>query len=327
MNNLGKFIIGLIISALGLWYAFHDLDLEELLFYISQVDLVYIMISMIIMIASVALRAYRWKLILSPLQQFSFNPLFGSTMIGYFGNGVLPFRLGEVLRGYALSRTNKISTSSAFGTIVLERLIDLMSLAVFMIFFAFFSPLMEWSGNVLIGLVILTLGGLLFIIWLGKSHSQFHEKVVHWKIFRSKTGQQILKSLQNVLAGLTSIRQTKHTFQLIFLSILLWIMYYYSVDMVVRATGIEIDWVAIGIVLIATTLAITVPSAPGYVGTYHAAAVYVLVNMFQAGLTESQAFAVLIHAIGFVPLVLIGFVYFLNSSIHFRDVKEEEIIT
>ena len=326
MNNTGKFIVGLIISALGLWYAFRDLDLGALLNYLFQTEMGYVLMSMVIMVASVGLRAYRWKLILSPLQQFSFNPLLSSTMIGYFGNGVLPFRLGALLRSYALSQTKNISASSAFGTIVLERLLDLMSLAVFMIFFAFFSPLMEWSGNVLIGLIVLTVGGLVFIIWIGKSHSRLHEKVVLWKVFQSKTGQQILRNLQNVLKGLTSIRQTKHTFQLICCSVLLWVMYYYSVDLVVRATGIEINWVAIGIVLIATTLAITVPSAPGYVGTYHAAAVYVLVNMFDAGLTESQAFAVLIHAVGFVPLVLIGFVYFLQSSIHFRDVNEKEII-
>jgi uncharacterized membrane protein YbhN (UPF0104 family) len=122
-----------------------------------------------------------------------------------------------------------------------------------------------------------------------------------------------------------SIRKTKHSFQLVILTLVLWILYYICTALVVIATGIEISWVAAGIVLIATTLAISIPAAPGYVGTYHAAAVYVLVNIFNAGLTESQAFAVLIHAVGFIPLVLIGFVYFLRSSIHFRDVKIEEI--
>ena len=107
---------------------------------------------------------------------------------------------------------------------------------------------------------------------------------------------------------------------------MLWVLYYICIILVVFATGLKITWVAVGIVLIATTMAITVPSAPGYVGTYHAAAVYVLVNIFGAGLTESQAFAVLIHAIGFIPLVFIGFGYFLSSSIHISDVKPEEII-
>ena len=326
MNRALKLIIGFAISAAGLWYAFREMNFNELIEYLSQTNLSYILLAMLIMVASVALRAYRWQLMLKPIQIFTFNPLFGSTMIGYFGNGVLPFRLGELLRAYAISRSNMITASVAFGTIILERILDLMGLAAMMIFFAFFSPLMEWSGKILIGLVVFTIGGLVFIIWLGKSHSNFHDKFVHWKLFQTSTGQKLLGNIQNVFTGLTSIVKTKHSVQLVFLTLMLWVLYYICIILVVFATGLKITWVAVGIVLIATTMAITVPSAPGYVGTYHAAAVYVLVNIFGVGLTESQAFAVLIHAIGFIPLVFIGFGYFLSSSIHISDVKTEEII-
>lgn len=325
MNKSIKLIIGIAISAIGLLYAFREMNFNELFENLSQTHMSYVFLSMIIMVASVALRAYRWQLMLIPIQSISFKPLFGSTMIGYFGNGVLPFRLGEILRAYAISKSNSITASSAFGTIILERLLDLIGLAVAMIFFAYFSPLMEWSGSILIGLSVITFGGLVFIIWLGKSHSNFHEKVVHWKIFEKSSGKKLLSIIQNVINGLVSIRKTKHSFQLVILTLVLWILYYICTALVVIAIGIDMSWVATGIVLIATTLAISVPSAPGYVGTYHAATVYVLVNIFNAGLTESQAFAVLIHAVGFIPLVLIGFIYFLRSSIHFKDVKTEDI--
>lgn len=325
MNKSIKLIIGIAISAIGLLYAFREMNFNELFENLSQTHMSYVFLSMIIMVASVALRAYRWQLMLIPIQSISFKPLFGSTMIGYFGNGVLPFRLGEILRAYAISKSNSITASSAFGTIIMERLLDLIGLAVAMIFFAYFSPLMEWSGSILIGLSVITFGGLVFIIWLGKSHSNFHEKVVHWKIFEKSSGKKLLSIIQNVINGLVSIRKTKHSFQLVILTLVLWILYYICTALVVIAIGIDMSWVATGIVLIATTLAISVPSAPGYVGTYHAATVYVLVNIFNAGLTESQAFAVLIHAVGFIPLVLIGFIYFLRSSIHFKDVKTEDI--
>ena len=326
MNRALKLIIGFAISAAGLWYAFREMNFKDLMENLSHTHMSYVFLSMIIMVISVALRAYRWQLILNPIHVFTFNPLFSSTMIGYFGNGVLPFRLGELLRAYAISRTNNITASVAFGTIILERILDLMGLAAVMIFFAFFSPLIEWSGKILIGLVVFTIGGLVFIIWLGKSHSNFHDKFVHWKLFQTSTGQKLLGNIQNVFTGLTSIVKTKHSVQLVFLTLMLWVLYYICIILVVFATGLKITWVAVGIVLIATTMAITVPSAPGYVGTYHAAAVYVLVNIFGVGLTESQAFAVLIHAIGFIPLVFIGFGYFLSSSIHISDVKPEEII-
>ncbi len=325
MNKILKLIVGIAISIAGLWYAFRGMNFSELIDHLSQTNFSFILLAMGIIVVSVALRAYRWQLMLKPIQTITFNPLFASTMIGYFGNSVLPFRLGEILRAYAISRSDTITTSAAFGTIIIERLLDLIGLAAVMIFFAFFSPLMEWSGHVLVVLVILTVGGLVIIIWLGKSHSNFHEQVVHWKIFEKTSGQKLLSSIQNIFKGIISIGETKHTFALVLLTLALWVLYYICTALVVMATGIELTWVAAGIVLIATTLAITVPSAPGYVGTYHAAAVYVLVNLFNSGLTESQVFAVLIHAVGFIPLVLFGFMYFLRSSIQIKDVQSKEI--
>lgn len=325
MNRYYQFIIGFIISIAGLWYAFNGVELDQIKIHILQADIGYLLLSVVVMIASVIVRAMRWKLILLPLHVFPLNPLYKSTMIGYFGNGVLPFRLGELLRAYAISRSHFISSSAAFGTILLERLLDLIGLVVLMAFVAFFSPLMEWSETILYGLIFFTVGGFIFIIWLGKSHSNFHEKVIYWKIFQGKAAQKILHIINNIFQGLTSIRQTKHTGGLIFYTVALWFMYFVCTYSVVLATQIDISWIGSCIVLIATTLAISIPSAPGYVGTYHAAAVYVLVNIFNASVGESQAFSVLIHAIGYIPLVVIGFIYFLQSSIHFKEIKSVNI--
>jgi len=325
MNKLYKFIIGFIISIAGLWYAFDGVDLQLIKVHLASADKTYLLISIIIMVSRVFVRAMRWKLILLPLHTFKLSPLYKSTMIGYFGNGVLPFRLGELLRAYAISRSNSISSSSAFGTILLERLLDMIGLVVLMMIMVFFSPLMEWSENVLFGLILITIGGFIVVFWLGKSHSKFHEAVVHWKLFEKNSGQIVLRIINNILEGLTSIRKTKHTFSLIFYTITLWIMYFICTYLVVLATQIDISWIDSIIILIATTLAISIPSAPGYVGTYHAAAVYVLVNLFHVELAESRAFSVLIHAIGYIPLVLIGFVYFLRSSIHFKEIQSVEV--
>ncbi|MFQ6676756.1 MAG: lysylphosphatidylglycerol synthase transmembrane domain-containing protein [Fidelibacterota bacterium] len=325
MSKNYKFIIGFSISIGGLWYAFKGVDLNQIKTHILQADIQYLLLSVIVMIASVIVRAMRWKLILIPLHIFPLKPLYKSTMIGYFGNGVLPFRLGELLRAYAISRSNYISSSAAFGTILLERLLDLIGLAVLMAFVALSSPLMDWSSGVLLGLIIFTSCGFIFVLWLEKSHSKLHEKVVHWKLFKKRSGQTALRIINNIFEGLTSIRRTKHTGSLIFYTIALWLMYFVCTYSVVLATHIDISWIGACIILIATTLAISIPSAPGYVGTYHAAAVYVLVNIYNASIGESQAFSVLIHAIGYIPLVLIGFIYFLQSSIHFKEIKSVNI--
>lgn len=311
---------------MGLWYAFHDFQFDTLLGYIHETDIKYILFSVILMLGSIVIRAYRWKLILLPIGQFSLKHLFSSTMIGYFGNGILPFRLGELLRAYALSKKDPINASAVFGSIVLERLLDLLSLTALMIFLAFFSPLMAWNRGIFIGFILLTTFGFFIVLWIGKSHSAIHDHIIQWQIFKSSSAQKILIQIQNVLNGLISIRKSKHVLELILLSLVLWIIYYYGVQLVLTAMDIQLDWVAAGIILIATTLAIAIPSSPGYVGTYHAAAVYVMVNIYNVNMSLSQAFAVLIHAVGFIPTVVIGFYYFLESSIHLNAINKEKIV-
>lgn len=322
MNKWIKLTIGLLMSAAGLYYAFKDMDLVQLMDTISNVDYGWVAAAMALMVFSVLVRAERWRLILMPFEKIKLHPLFGSTMVGYFGNGVLPFRLGEVLRAYSVASYTGLTPSASFGTVVLERILDLVGLVVMMAIFASTVQSDILSTNLLLGLAGFTLALFAAILWLGKSHSQLHDKVIHWKMFESKFGQRLLSSLNNVLSGITALKDTNHTGLIIFHTIFLWAQYYLSVWIVVQATGIDLTWSAMGIVLISTTLAITIPSAPGYVGTYHAAAVYVLTIVYSVGLTQAQAFAVIIHAIGFIPLLIIGAAYFVRGSIRIQDVTE-----
>ena len=105
----------------------------------------------------------------------------------------------------------------------------------------------------------------------------------------------------------------------------MWIVYFFVTYSVILATNISIDWIGVGIILISTSLALAIPAAPGGLGTYHAAAVYILTSYFFIDRVESQAFAVILHAVGFLPLLLIGFIFFIRSSLHFKDVSKEVI--
>ena len=74
------------------------------------------------------------------------------------------------------------------------------------------------------------------------------------------------------------------------------------------------------------TLSISIPAAPGYIGTYHAACVAALTNIFSISLRASQSFAVLSHAVIFVPFVIIGAIFFLKNSINFSKLKSLDIV-
>ncbi len=75
--------------------------------------------------------------------------------------------------------------------------------------------------------------------------------------------------------------------------------------------------------LVATTLVIMVPAAPGFVGTFHAAVVLVFVNILSVDLPRAQAMAVLLHAVGYIPYTVIGSIIYFRSHLRFRDVRAQ----
>lgn len=318
-------ILGLSISAAGLYYAFRKIDFHEFAETIVNVDITWLLVAVAVMAFSVVVRAERWRLILNPIEKISFHPLFGSTMVGYFGNSVLPFRLGEVLRAFSISESTALRPSAAFGTILLERVLDMLGLVGMILIFTPNLDSTTLSRQLLIFVSIFTVFIFLIVIWLGRSHSSLHDRVVQWRIFKTSFGEKILSTLNSLIGGLTALKTTRHSGLIIFHTAFLWVLYYLSVFFVMMATEIHLSWTGLGVLLIATTLVITIPSAPGYVGTYHAAAVYILHEIYRVALTDAQAFAVILHAVGFVPLVTIGGFYFLRSSVRFKDLETQDV--
>ena len=92
------------------------------------------------------------------------------------------------------------------------------------------------------------------------------------------------------------------------------------------STGIFIKWYEVCVLMISTTLAISVPAAPAYVGTYHATVVYVLTTFFLINQLKAQASAIIIHAVGTIPFIIIGAWYFINSSVSIREINAKELI-
>ncbi|MFQ6612821.1 MAG: lysylphosphatidylglycerol synthase transmembrane domain-containing protein [Fidelibacterota bacterium] len=325
MNKLLKLVISLIISFAGLYYAFRKVEFSELLFHLKMINVWYILISLLLIVFSVAVRAERWQILLEPIEVIPFTRLFSSTMIGYFGNGVLPFRLGEVLRAYSLSEKTDVRATAAFGTIMLERILDVVGLIGMIILFSIFYPYNNWGNGILIPLVVVVTGILGFFIFLAFAPVDFMEKIGRWKLFKISLFHRIFVLVKSLMEGLTAIRQTKHVGQIIIHTIFLWLIYYIMIFATVKATNLDLGPIGVGIVLITTSLAVSIPAAPGYIGTYHATAVYILTNLFNTGLYESQAFAVIIHAVGFIPLVIIGAIYFFRSSLHLKDISGRHI--
>ncbi|MAS78051.1 MAG: hypothetical protein CMG15_05330, partial [Candidatus Marinimicrobia bacterium] len=162
MNRYIKLILGICISLIGLYFAFSGIDFDQLWIIIKQLDLFYGALSLTILLLSNAIRALRWQILAYPLDRISFNPALSSIMIGYFGNSVLPFRMGELLRAYVLAEKTSLNISSAFGTIVTERILDFVGLSLLILLTIVVYPADWINQKIIISVIVISLIAFIF---------------------------------------------------------------------------------------------------------------------------------------------------------------------
>jgi len=168
----GRVWIGLGVSLLCLWLAFRRVEVAELVRSFRDVRPLYLLVALILAVfVRFFVTAVRWQVLLHPVKRIGLHRLFAVTMIGFMANNVLPARMGEFVRAYALGKTEQLSKSLSFATIVVERVFDGLTILLFLllsVFFFSFPAWITWSAYASFGLYLLVLLGLLWL-WSGRS--------------------------------------------------------------------------------------------------------------------------------------------------------------
>ena len=325
MNKTIKFSIGLLFSGVGLVYAFRQFNWLEFINLLQGVNYWYLLAAVALQLGAVWFRALRWKWLLAPIKDISTKILFDATMIGYFGNNVLPLRMGELLRAYVVSNNSAISTSKVIGTLIVDRILDFLAVMILAIFFLFFSNLIDIPRWIVIFSIILILGLFITILLIGNKNPDWELIRQRKKVFQSKVGSKIYNIITNLISGLSVLNKAPKKIGIYGFIVLLWTMYYISFLLIIKGVNLELSIMNAGVLYVLLTLSISIPAAPGYIGTYHAACVAVLTNIYSISLNTSQTFAVLSHAVIFVPFVTIGAIFFVKNSMKFSKLKSIEI--
>ena len=313
-------------SVAGLYYAFSGIDFTKLWNIIKQADLFYGFIALFIILFSNVVRALRWQILVNPIEVVSFKPAFSAIMIGYFGNSVLPFRMGEFLRAYVLAEKTSLNVPTAFGTIVTERILDFVGLSLLIILTIVVYPI-EWiSQSIIIGVVVLSLSTFILIFYFNEIEKLFSFDIERIKFFKKKMVLKIITIFTKLIRGAVTIRSTNKVMLILLYTVLIWMMYCFSTYFALMSTGVSIKWYEVCVLMISTTFAISIPAAPAYIGTYHATVVYMLTTFFIVNQVDAQASAILIHAVGTIPFIIIGAWYFINSSVSIKEIKQRKII-
>jgi len=315
-----KTLLGIAVSLLGLWLGFRKFDAGEFLFSLQETKLWLFGLAMLVMVFQIFLRSIRWRYLILPLQTASLGDVFGAQMVCYFGNHVFPLRFGEILRCYALNKTTGISTVAIFGTVVVERLLDVLFFMIFLpvtilLFLPVWPAWMRWSGAGAVGALLLFSLLAFLLRYKRTALSHFVNETLKHRRY-----QKLVQPVRNFLQGLRTLRGTPHLGRISLMTLIVWIVSILNVWITGTALHVFFSFPNLLLLFFVTSAIISIPSAPGYVGTYHAGAIGILLYMGYE-LSQAQAIAVILHAVGFISLTIIGFGYFMKYHIHVNDTE------
>lgn len=311
--------ISVILAVIFLYIAFYDVDFENVLRLTSQASFLWILIFIISFYFGHLIRTLRWKVILHSVKpDASFKHLFGALMVGYGINCITP-KLGEVTRAVMLGKWEKLSRSSMLGTVIVERVIDILSLgfAVLISAYGWRESLYEkfpWLQSTLYLAGIVMFGVILIIYFTVRYKEKFYGVIV--KLF-SKISEKIALKLAYIFEmltqGFSSLRGVKNYALTILLTVILMLVYafssyvgFFTLSMnEIQPVTFQMGWVLMSI----AAIGVVIPT-PGATGSYHALAKSTLVLLFGFGETISLAYAFLTHIISYFLFILTALIVF-----------------
>lgn len=314
-----KLLVGFALSAFFLWLAFRDANLPQVWAAILTADLRWIIPMIAVTLVSFVLRAWRWQYLLSG-ESVRLGPLFRSTMIGFMGNNVLPARLGELMRVYAIGNSSGISRSSALASIVLERIFDMGTLLILFVIVLATGRLPEevrsWGGYLLAIAAIAFLG--VFVFWIRRD---FILGLVR-RFAPARVRDRLLQITENFHTGLEAMGRRGALLKAFLLSLLIWATLIAVVDAGFRALGLGLPYDAGVIVLVVMAIGTMIPSAPGFLGTLQYAGTLAL-TQYDIDRSVALSFTLVYHASQWFPVTAIGFYYFLRQHLSWSAVGRD----
>ena len=319
LRGFFNFLISIGLAVLFLYLAFRGVDFSKVMEQVSDASLFWMLIFVATVLLGHYIRAIRWKIILHSVKpDAKMKNLFGALMIGYGVNCVTP-KLGEVTRAIMLGRYEKLSKSSMFGTVIVERVIDIIALglSVLVSVFLWSSSLYEtfpWLESALYLSAALMVIILLVIFLSVKLKERFYGVFIKLvSMLSQKIADRLAYIFDMLIQGFTSLKGTKNYIFTVIVTIILLSVYalgsylgFYMLGMQsVKHVTYSMAWIIMSI----SAIGVVIPT-PGATGSYHALAISTLVLLFGFGETISAAYAFLTHIISYFLFIIIALIMF-----------------
>lgn len=326
-----QFWLGVLISAALLWWALRGLQLQDVWDTLKGANYLWLIPGIAVYFMGVWARAWRWHYLLRPLKRIPTRTMFPIVTIGYMGNNIYPARAGEVLRAYVLRRREQVPISASLATIIVERAFD----GIVMLAFVFLNlPELTnltvdsgFAGSIqslaLIGAGVF-LGAVAVFLVMAAFPDQSRRASV-WFIERlvpARWRDSLMGIAERFLEGLASLRSPKDVGMVLLTSVVIWLFETGKYWFVMQAFPFQVGFFSLMLMNGIVNLATTIPSAPGYVGTFDAPGIAVLVA-YGVGRDLAAGYTLVLHVALWLPITVLGAYYMLRERLSWDVVREE----
>ena len=328
-----QFWLGVLISLGFLYWVLSKVEWGNFWDAVKNARYIWLLPGIAVYFIGVWVRAWRWHYLLGPIKYIPTKTIFPIVTIGYMGNNVYPARAGEVLRAVILKRKEGVSVSASLATIIVERIFDGVVMLAFI--FVNLSELAKLTGSsgfvgniqqvAVIGTGVFL--GALVVFLIAAMFPQVTLKVGLWFIYRfvpKRLQERIISLTSKFLDGLVSLRSPFNVLMVFFTSVLIWLLETGKYWFVMHAFDFNVSFFALMLMNGIVNLATTIPSAPGYIGTFDAPGIAVL-TAYGVDQATAAGYTLVLHVALWLPITLLGAYYLAREGIKWDDKIRNEL--
>ncbi|MDI6808722.1 MAG: lysylphosphatidylglycerol synthase transmembrane domain-containing protein [Candidatus Eisenbacteria bacterium] len=300
-------ILGVVLSVFLLWLAFRGIAPGEILRSLLRVSPFYLTLALMGNLLLVVFKTLKWRLILGPVKRVSLFNLFSASLIGFASSNLLPAKVGELTKVYAVCKSESLGALPVLGTVALDRVLEGAAMVLVMFFVFASTDVPGWlkSSGLSVSVISLILLPVLYVMASTRLGERFSF------LARLKQGFMILRSPASFVSAFL-------------LSILIWCIHALILQFFFLAYGLTLPVWAPILFLVVVNLAIAVPSLPSAVGALEYAGITSLLYM---GVDRDLAasLVLLYHFVMSFPVTVLGIVAFLHSGLRLTDVTKDYV--
>jgi hypothetical protein len=305
-----KLTLGVAISVALFAYLLRKIDPHQLVGQLAGTHWGWVVVAALLAPIGLWVRGQRWRYLFPPRS----DPpgLIPAMMIGYMANNVLPLRAGEIVRVYVVARRWRRGFWTVVGTLVVERLLDSLVIVAILAVLVLAIPVPPLVRGAAIMFLIVDVVGVSALVALAMAPARckalLATLVRRWPRLEKRAG----RVLDTFLVGLDGVRTPSHALPLLVWTAMSWVLPAIAAWTMLKAMNLHLPLLAGWTVMTFVGLGVSIPSAPGYIGVFHTAAVLALA-IFGVSDAIGAGYALVFHASQFIPVTLVGWIYLVRE--------------